>query len=70
VDVNLLGDYHRLNENTESLLEASEEVGLEINEEKTKYIVMSRHQNTGQNHDRTTANKPWKVWDSSDILKP
>jgi hypothetical protein len=38
-----------INENTETLLEASRDVGLEINAEKTKYMIMSRHQNSGQN---------------------
>jgi hypothetical protein len=28
---------------------ASKEIGLEVNAEKTKYMVMSRVQNTGQN---------------------
>jgi hypothetical protein len=32
---------------TEALLEASREVGLEINAEKTKYMVVSHHQNAG-----------------------
>jgi hypothetical protein len=27
------------------------EVGLEANTEKTKYMLLSRHQNAGQNHD-------------------
>jgi hypothetical protein len=37
-DVNLLG------ENTETLIDASKQVGLEINVEKTKYTLLSRHQ--------------------------
>jgi hypothetical protein len=36
-------------ENTESLVVASKEIGLEVNAEKTKYMVMSRNQNAGQN---------------------
>jgi hypothetical protein len=36
--------------NTEPLLEASREADLEINTEKTKRMVMSRHQNVGQNN--------------------
>jgi hypothetical protein len=35
--------------NTETLLIASKEIGLEVNAEKTKYMVMSRDQNAGQN---------------------
>jgi hypothetical protein len=36
-------------ENTGTLLEESRDIGLEINADKTKYIVMSRHSNSGQN---------------------
>jgi hypothetical protein len=32
------------------VLDASKEVGLEVNAEKTKYMFMSYHQTTGQNH--------------------
>jgi hypothetical protein len=52
-DVNLLGDYIDTIKNTETLIDASMEVGLEINVEKTKYMLLSRHQNVGQNRDIT-----------------
>jgi hypothetical protein len=46
-----------MKENTEFLLEASRDVGLEINAEKTKYMIMSRHPNSGQKQNTSTANK-------------
>jgi hypothetical protein len=50
-DVNLLGDnIDTINKNTETLIGASTEVGLEVNSEKTKYMLLSPHQNAGQNH--------------------
>jgi hypothetical protein len=36
-----------IKENTETLLEASRDIFLEINAEKTKYMIMSRHPNSG-----------------------
>jgi hypothetical protein len=33
------------------------EVGLEVNTEKTKYMLLSHHQNAGQNHDIKVANR-------------
>jgi hypothetical protein len=49
-DVNTLcGSIHTIRKNTEILLIASKEIGLEVNAEKTKYMVMSRDQNAGQN---------------------
>jgi hypothetical protein len=49
-DVNLLGDsVNTIKENSETHLESSRDIGLEINEERTKYMIMSRHPNAGQN---------------------
>jgi len=36
-----------LREKTETVLEASREIGLEINAQKAKYMIMSHHPNSG-----------------------
>ena len=47
-NVNILGGgIHTLEENAEALVAATREIGLEVNADKTKYMVMSRDQNSG-----------------------
>jgi hypothetical protein len=57
--VNLLGhDTDTIKKNIETLIDPSNEVRLEVNAEKTKsYMLLSHHQNAGQNHDIKTANR-------------
>jgi hypothetical protein len=51
-DVNLLGDnIDTINKNRETLFDASKEVALEVNVENTKYMLVSRNRNAGQNRD-------------------
>jgi hypothetical protein len=47
-------------ENTESLLEPCRDIGLEINTEKSKYMIMSRYPNAGQNRNIRIANESYE----------
>ena len=48
-DVNILGgSIHTVKENAEALVAATREIGLEVNADKTKYMVMFRDQNAGR----------------------
>jgi len=50
-DVNILGgSVHTAKENAETLVVATKEIGLEVNADKTKYMVMSRDRNAGRGH--------------------
>jgi hypothetical protein len=47
-DVNILGgSVHTVKENTKIVVFASKEIGLEVNGDKAKCMVMSVHQNAG-----------------------
>jgi hypothetical protein len=60
-DVNLLGDsVNTIKENSETLLEVSMDIGLEINAEKTKYMIMSCHPDSGQNQNIRIANESFE----------
>jgi hypothetical protein len=52
---------------TQALIDAGKEVSLEVNAEKTKYKLMFRHQNAGQNHNIKIANRSLKMWHRSTI---
>jgi hypothetical protein len=57
-DVNLLEvNIDSILKNTETLIDVGKKVGLEINVEKTKRMLLSRQQNVGQNRDIEIANR-------------
>jgi hypothetical protein len=57
-DVNLLGDsVNIVKEKSETHFAASRDIGLEINAEKTKFMIMPRNPNSGQNQDIRIANE-------------
>jgi hypothetical protein len=50
-DINILGgSVHTIKKNIETLVVARNEMGLEVNADKTKYMVMSRDHNAGRSH--------------------
>jgi hypothetical protein len=56
-DVNLLGDnIDTINKNTQPLIDASKEVILEVNVEKTTYKLVSQDQNARQSRETKIAN--------------
>jgi hypothetical protein len=59
--VNLMEDsINAINRNTETLIEVSKEVGLEVNIENTKYMLVSHDQNSDQNRDIKIRNRSFE----------
>jgi hypothetical protein len=54
-----------IKENTGTFLGVSRNVGLEINPEKLKYMILSHHQNSGQNQNIRIANESLKMCQNS-----
>jgi len=54
------GSIHTVKEIAETLLVASDEMGLEVNVDKTKYMIMSQDQNAGQSHSMKTDNSSFE----------
>jgi hypothetical protein len=60
-DVNILvRSLCSIKKNAEDLVIARKEIGLEVNAEETKYMVMSRNQNAGHNHNIKIENKSFE----------
>ena len=67
-DINILGgSVHTIKENAEALVVATKEIGLEVNADKTKYMVMSRDRNSGGVTVWRLIIVPLKGWKSSNI---
>jgi len=67
-DVNILGgSMHTINKNTESLVVVSKEIGLEVNDNKTKYVAVSREQNAGKCRNIKMIIVSLKGWKTSNI---
>jgi hypothetical protein len=67
-DVNIVGEnIHTIQRNTKALLVASKEVGLDVNAETTKYMLVSRCQKAGQRQSIKIGNSPLKARQSSNI---
>jgi hypothetical protein len=60
-DYNLLEKNVHTIKNTESLLVTSKEICLELNAEKTKYMLMCHEQNAGQSHNKKIGNKSTEI---------
>jgi sorting nexin-29 len=68
-DVNILGRSLRaVKENAEALVVAAKEIGLEVNADKTKYMVVSRDQNAGRTHSMKTDNSSFERVDELKCL--
>jgi hypothetical protein len=60
-DVNIVGEnIDTIQRNTKALLDASKEVGLKINPEKTKYMLVSRCQKAGQRQSIKIGNRSFE----------
>jgi hypothetical protein len=50
------GSVQTVKENAEALVVATKKIGLEVNADETKYMVMARDENAGHSHNMKTDN--------------
>jgi hypothetical protein len=58
-DINIVGE-DSIQRNKNTLLDASKEVGLEVNPEKTKHMLISYYQKAGQKHSIKKVNRSFE----------
>jgi len=58
---------HTIKKSIEASVVANKGNGLEVNADKTKYMVMSRDKNAGRSHNIKIDNSSLKGWNSSSI---
>jgi len=60
-DINILGgSVHAVKRKARALVVDSEEIGVEVNADRTKYMAMSRDQNAGRSHSIMTDNSSFE----------
>jgi hypothetical protein len=60
-DVSIVGEnIDTIQRNTKAVLDASKEFGLEVNLEKTKYMLVSRYQKAGQRQSIKIGNRSFE----------
>ena len=61
------GSIHIIKKNRKALVVASKEIGLQVNADKTKYMVMFRDQSAGRIHYMRMDSSSFEGWKSSNI---
>ena len=59
----LVGSIRTVKENAEALVVATKETGLEVNADKTEYMIMSREQTAGLSHTMKVDWKSSNIWE-------
>jgi hypothetical protein len=68
-DVNILGrSVYTIQKNTAALVVGSKDIGLEVNADKTKYMIMSRDRNAGQSNNIKIDNSSFERMEEFEYL--